>query len=243
MKIFVDLDNTLCHTDDKHDYHSSTPYVFAINEINKLYAAGHIITIYTARGSSSGINWSELTKTQLKLWNIKYHNLVDKGKPSWDLLIDDKVLNANDWHKKINPIVGFVASCFDLLHPGHMLMLKDAKSKCDHLIAALQTDPTVDRPHKNKPIQTLEERLIILEGNKYIDEIIIYNNEIDLENLIKSIKPDIRIIGSDWKDKEYTGKGLSKSEYFHERNHNWSSTELKNRIINIYKNDNLKNAT
>lgn len=243
MKIFVDLDNTLCYTDDTHDYYKSKPYIFAINEVNKLYDIGNTITIYTARGSSSGIDWSELTKNQLKEWNVKYHNLIDKGKPSWDLLIDDKVLNANDWHKKINPKLGFVASCFDLLHPGHMLMLKDAKLRCDYLIAALQTDPTIDRHNKNKPIQTLEERIIVLEGNKYIDEIRVYNTEIELENLIKTINPDIRILGSDWKDKDYTGKGLSKLEYFHERNHKWSSTELKNRIVNIYKNDNIKNST
>ena len=105
MKIFVDLDNTLCHTDNSHDYYKSTPYMFAINEVNKLYDQRHIITIYTARGSSSGINWSDLTKSQLKEWGVKYHTLIDKGKPSWDLLIDDKVLNANDWHKKINPKV------------------------------------------------------------------------------------------------------------------------------------------
>ena len=243
MKIFVDLDNTLCHTDNSHDYYKSTPYMFAINEVNKLYDQRHIITIYTARGSSSGINWSDLTKSQLKEWGVKYHTLIDKGKPSWDLLIDDKVLNANDWHKKINPKVGFVASCFDLLHPGHMIMLKDAKSKCDYLIAALQTDATIDRPYKNRPIQTLEERLIILEGNKYIDEIRVYNTELDLENMIRKINPYIRVIGSDWKNKEYTAKGLSQVEYFHERNHNWSSTELKNRILNIFKHDNIKNTT
>lgn len=127
--------------------------------------------------------------------------------------------------------IGFTASCFDLLHAGHCLMLKDGKSHCDLLIAALQIDPTVDRPFKNKPIQSLEERLIQLNSNKYVDQIELYTTEEDLENLLKIIKPDIRIVGSDYVGKPITGQQYSKEIYYHDRSiHSWSSTHLRKRI-------------
>ena len=131
-------------------------------------------------------------------------------------------------HKKN---VGFTCSCFDLLHAGHILMLKDAKEQCDYLIVGLQTDPTIDRPSKNQPIQTLEERNIQLEAVKYIDEIIIYETEKDLYLLLKKINPDIRILGSDYKGKKFTGDDLEIKIYFHSRTHNYSSTNLRKKII------------
>ena len=129
-------------------------------------------------------------------------------------------------------IIGFTCSCFDLLHAGHMLMLKDAKEQCDYLVVGLQTDPTIDRPSlKNNPIQSLKEREIILEGNKYIDEIVIYSSEKELYELLKKIKPDIRILGSDYINKDFTGKNLNIKIYYHNRNHNYSTTNLRKRII------------
>ena len=125
---------------------------------------------------------------------------------------------------------GLVASSFDLLHAGHCIMLKDAKSKCDHLIVALQTDPSIDRPEKNEPVQSMEERFIVLNSNKYVDEIIFYSTEAELRDLIELIKPDIRILGSDWKGKDYTGEGLIPEVYFHDRNHGYSTSELRERI-------------
>jgi len=94
-------------------------------------------------------------------------------------------------------IKGITAGAFDLLHAGHVLMLKEAKEQCDYLIVALQTDPTIDRPEKNKPTQTLEEREIQLLGCRYVDEIVMYNTEAELYDLLAKIKPDIRIIGAD----------------------------------------------
>ena len=99
--------------------------------------------------------------------------------------------------------VGFTCSCFDLLHAGHILMLKDAKSQCDKLIVGLQTDPTLDRPEKNKPIQTLKERKIQLEAVKYVDDIFVYETESDLIDLLKLVKPNVRILGSDYKDEKF----------------------------------------
>jgi glycerol-3-phosphate cytidylyltransferase len=225
-----DLDNTICATHD-NDYKNSTPYYKVINKINKHYKDGNIITIYTARGGTSKIDYHNLTTQQLKEWGVLYHTLIDKNKPHFDIFIDDKAINAKTWREQNKiQIVGFVASSFDLLHPGHCLYLKEAKSVCDYLIAALQTDPTIDRSYKNKPIQTLEERKIQLESCKYIDEIQIFTTEKELEQLLEKIKPDIRILGTDAKNKPITGEKYCKQIFFHDRNHNWSSTELRNRI-------------
>ena len=131
--------------------------------------------------------------------------------------------------------VGFTCSAFDLCHAGHVLMLKDAKEQCDHLIVGLQDDPSVtDASYrgkkKNVPIMSLEERRIILEGIRYIDEIIVYNTEEDLYKLLKKLKPDVRILGTDWKGKRYTGYDLPIEIYYHNRNHNYSTSGLRERI-------------
>lgn len=129
--------------------------------------------------------------------------------------------------------IGFTCSCFDLLHAGHILMLKDAKEQCDKLIVGLQTNPTLDRPEKNKPIQSYEERYIQLEAVKYVDEIIKYETEEELYQLLKVLQPNIRILGSDYDDgRYYTGQELNTPIYFHERNHNYSSSGLRGKLKN-----------
>jgi len=131
-----------------------------------------------------------------------------------------------------NKIIGFTCSSFDLLHAGHILMLKDAKDQCDYLIVGLQTDPTIDRPNiKNRPVQSLEERKIQLEAVKYIYKIVIYNTESDLYELLEKIKPNIRILGSDYIDKKFTGDDLDIEIYYHQRNHKFSSTNLRKKIV------------
>tara|TARA_Y100001937_G_scaffold80229_1_gene108704 strand:- start:593 stop:1000 length:408 start_codon:yes stop_codon:yes gene_type:complete len=130
--------------------------------------------------------------------------------------------------------IGFTCSCFDLLHAGHILMLKDAKEQCDELIVGLQTDPTIDRPlTKNKPIQSLRERKIQLEAVRYVDDIFVYETESDLIDLLKLIKPDVRILGSDYKDESFTGDELNIPIYYHERDHDYSSSDLRKKIINM----------
>ena len=131
----------------------------------------------------------------------------------------------------IKKTVGFTCSCFDLLHAGHILMLKDAREQCDKLIVGLQTDPTLDRAEKNKPIQTYEERFIQLEAVKYVDDIIKYETEEELYQLLKLMRPNIRILGSDYQDGRYfTGMELNIPIYYHKRNHNYSSTNLRKKI-------------
>lgn len=124
---------------------------------------------------------------------------------------------------------GITFSAFDLLHSGHILMLKEAKEQCDHLIVGLHTNPQIERPQKNRPIETTFERYVRLKGCKYVDEIIPYDTEEDVVNILKAIQPDIRIIGQEYKDKEFTGKGLVEA-YYNKRQHNYSTTNLRNRI-------------
>ena len=129
--------------------------------------------------------------------------------------------------------IGFTCSTFDLLHAGHILMLAEAKSVCDHLIVGLQSDPSIDRPGKNKPVQSIVERFVQLSAVKFVDEIVVYNTERDLEDLLMFLPISVRIIGEEYKDKEYTGKQICIDRginmYFNSRNHRFSSTELRQR--------------
>jgi len=127
--------------------------------------------------------------------------------------------------------IGFTCSAFDLLHTGHIAMLKEAKNQCDYLIVGLHTDPTIDRPQKNKPIQSTFERYLQLEGCKYVDQIIPYDTEKDLVDLLNIIKPHVRIVGEEYETKEFTGKDLVPI-YYNSRGHNFSSSSLRERIKN-----------
>lgn len=133
---------------------------------------------------------------------------------------------------------GVTVGAFDLCHAGHILMFEDCKNVCDYLIVGLQDDPSIDQEYrlrekgqaKNVPVMSLEEREIILKAIKYIDEIFIYTTEADLYEKLKKLDYDVRILGADWKGKKYTGWDLEHTPYFHERDHSFSTTELRNRV-------------
>jgi glycerol-3-phosphate cytidylyltransferase len=133
--------------------------------------------------------------------------------------------------------IGITFSTFDLLHAGHIMMLEEAKSQCDWLVVALQSDPTVDRPEKNKPIQTMYERYIQLKGCKYVDEIVPYTTEEEVRLILESRRFDVRIIGEDYKDTDFTGKDICDERgiriYYNSRQHHLSSSELRKRIKDI----------
>jgi len=130
--------------------------------------------------------------------------------------------------------VGFTCSTFDLLHAGHILMLKEAKAQCDYLIVGLQTDPTIDRATKNKPVQSITERFIQLEAVKYIDEIVVYASEDDLIQILKAYNIDVRVLGEEYENKPFTGHDLRIETHFNKRTHSFSTTELRNRVIEAY---------
>ena len=136
--------------------------------------------------------------------------------------------------------VGFVASAFDLLHTGHLIMLKEAKTQCDHLICALQTDPTLDRKTKNKPIQSVFERYVQLQACKYVDEIVVYDTEKDLIDVLQSYPIDVRILGEEYRNTEFTGKNLPIECFFNTRRHSFSTTELRDRIYQAEMRKNYK---
>jgi len=127
-------------------------------------------------------------------------------------------------------MIGFTCGSFDLLHAGHIVMLEEAKSKCDKLIVGLQTDPTIDRPEKNKPIQSIYERFIQLSAVKYIDQIIPYDTEESLMDLLQSHHIDIRFIGEDYREKKFTGSELPIDIEYTSRKHSFSSSSLRERV-------------
>lgn len=136
--------------------------------------------------------------------------------------------------------IGFNCSSFDLFHAGHVAMLKMEKELCDYLKVALQVDPSVDRPGiKNKPAQTIYERYIQLQGCKYVDEILLYDTESDLLNLIQSQTMHIRFLSEEYLNRDFTGKQYCMQNnielHYHKRQHSFSSSELRNRIFTLEK--------
>jgi len=129
---------------------------------------------------------------------------------------------------------GITFSTFDLLHAGHIKMLEEAKQHCDYLICGLQTDPTINRPEKNKPVQSVVERYIQLKGCRYVDEIIPYQTEQDLEDILKAFKIDVRIIGDEYKSKQFTGREYCEQKgikmYYNRRDHRFSSSGLRKEV-------------
>jgi glycerol-3-phosphate cytidylyltransferase len=136
--------------------------------------------------------------------------------------------------------VGITFSTFDLLHAGHIQMLREAKEHCDYLIFGLQLDPSLDRPEKNSPVQTIVERYTQLAGVKYVDEIIPYASEKDVEDILTMYHIDVRILGDEYKEKDFTGKDICKKRgiqlYFNKRDHRFSSSDLRKRVAERQKN-------
>ena len=126
---------------------------------------------------------------------------------------------------------GITFGAFDLFHAGHVLMLEEAKTVCDHLIVCIQSDPSLDREEKNKPVQSIVEREIQVSGCRHVDEVIIYDTEADLLNIIEEIDWDVRIIGEEYKDKDFTGRDQTLERcHFNKRPHTFSSSELRERV-------------
>jgi glycerol-3-phosphate cytidylyltransferase len=142
-------------------------------------------------------------------------------------------------------IIGITCSAFDLLHAGHIIMLEECKKYCDYLICALQVDPTIDRPKKNKPIQSIVERYIQLDAVSHVDKIIPYVTERDLEEIFESLDLDVRIIGEDYRISNFTAKEICNKRnikiIYNKRDHKFSTTELRNKIYKEEKSKQLTN--
>ncbi len=143
------------------------------------------------------------------------------------------------------PRIGITFSTFDLLHAGHIMMLEEAKRQCDYLICGLQMDPTLDRPEKNAPTQTVVERYIQLRGCQYVDEIVPYSTEQDLEDILRAFKLDVRIVGDEYEDRDFTGRAYCEEAgielYFNSRDHRFSSSGLR-KIVAAREAERVQNA-
>jgi glycerol-3-phosphate cytidylyltransferase len=144
--------------------------------------------------------------------------------------------------------VGITFSTFDMLHAGHIAMLSEAKNHCDYLIAGLQTDPTIDRPEtKNRPVQSVVERQIQLAACRYVDEVVVYQTEQDLVDLLLILPIDVRILGVEYQDKNFTGKWEGESRgieiVFNDRDHSFSSSSLRKRVVQAETFKALKDGT
>jgi len=130
--------------------------------------------------------------------------------------------------------IGITFSTFDLLHAGHIAMLSEAKNHCDYLIAGLQTDPTLDRTTKNSPVQSIVERQIQLQATRYVDEIVVYQTEKDLEDILLSMPIDVRILGVEYENRDFTGKDICNKRgielVYNGRDHSFSSSSLRKRV-------------
>ena len=239
MKYCFDLDGTICDTplrkeDLKPGYLEATPFPFMVEQVNRLFDEGNHIIIMTARGRGSGIDWTGLTVQQLDRWGVKYHELEPMfHKPTADIFIDDKAINVEEWKKTVPPKKGIIAGAFDVIHPGYIRMFKEATDYCNHLTVALHEDPSTERKHKLKPVQTVEERKEILLAIQYVDDVVVYQKEETFHEYLKHY--DIRFLGTDYRDGSYTGKDLSIDIIWLTRNHDYSTTKLKTDIYNSVK--------
>jgi glycerol-3-phosphate cytidylyltransferase len=151
--------------------------------------------------------------------------------------------SAGNARTKIEPKkTGFTCGAFDLLHAGHAQMLEECKIVCDYLIVGVQSDPTIDRPEKNKPVQSLSERVGMVRAIRWVDEVVTYDTEEDLLEILRSRPVDVRIMGADWRGRDYTGQGLPIEVYFNSRGHTYSTSELRQRVFIVELQNRLRNS-
>jgi D-beta-D-heptose 7-phosphate kinase/D-beta-D-heptose 1-phosphate adenosyltransferase len=193
-----DIDDTLLKYHG--DYKLATPITERINRVNQLYDEGHKIILMTARGMSSGNDYSDLTKMQLLAFGIKYHELVMNKKPNADIFIDDKGLNVSDWDKQSNSVI-WLNGCFDILHRGHIELFKYASSMGCRVVVGLDSDERIKiAKGKNRPINVLNDRIEILSSLKWIHEVVSFNSDEELCTWLKYYRPKYRVLGGDYKE-------------------------------------------
>ena len=230
-----DIDGTICTPTSYGTYEKATPYPDVVDRINSLYDSGNTIKLMTGRGCVSKIDYTELTSRQLESWGVKYHELIMGRKPHADLFIDDRGVGVESWmqgYSKLpgyKPIRGIVAGAFDIIHPGYIEMFKMAKINCTHLTVALHEDPSVERG-KLTPVQSVEDRQLILESIRYVDSVITYKTEEDLKKILYNGEFDKRFLGEDYIEKEVTAPGALPIFWVHRRN-NISTTSVKEKIF------------
>lgn len=228
-----DLDETLCTKAINGDYATAKPIPEAIDKVNSLWMLGNKVLIFTGRGSSSGKDWTALTANQLKEWGVKHDELIMNRKPTYDVIVDDKAINAVDWRNTFCNTRGVVAGAFDLIHPGYCKLFKFCKEHCTHLTVFLHEDPSLEN-NKMKPVHSLEERMEILKSIKFVDDVIPYTDETQLAIKLELGDFDVRFLGDDYRDKKYTANYLPIKVIYTDRSHGYSTTDLKKKVANSY---------
>ena len=240
MRYCFDIDGTLCDTPNnelgKPDYVNAKPIPFMVEQVNRLYGEGHYIIMQTARGKGSGIDWTDYTKEQLDKWGYKYHELFPMFcKPTADIFVDDKGIDVEVWKQQQPQIKGIIAGAFDVIHPGYVKMFRECKRYCNHLTIALHENPCLERPSKIPPVHSVEERKEILHSIRYIDGIVVYQKENEFHDYLRSGNYHVRFLGDDYSDGSYTGKDIDIKIVFVERMHDYSTTELKRKIVKSWR--------
>ena len=189
MTIFAfDIDGTICSTVG-NQYDFSVPDRIMIEHINSLYEQGHYIKMFTGRGCVSKKDWTEFTKNQLTNWGLKFHELITNQKPHFDLLIDDKAINIDEYKKNNIPKkIGIFLKNFDLINFEYIKNLEDARQECDYLIVCLN-----ENHDSHIQLEKLNEKQQILKSIKYVDQVVYYSNEENLKFKLKTIVKDNEI--------------------------------------------------
>lgn len=242
-----DLDNTLCSISEKEKYVDVVPFKDRIDYVNRLYSEGHTIIIYTARGMGRfngdldkvDETYYNFTINQLYSFGVKFHKLC-LGKESFDFLIDDKAINSDSFFTKVDKTKkGIIAGAFDVLHPGYIKMFSDINKYKLHLTVALHNDPSRYNNLKIIPLLSIKERKDALLALRAVDDVVVYETESDLFEILENGNFDTRFLGNDYYGKRFTGMDLIKNIVFLERDHGWSTTKFKTKIaeqINDFKN-------
>ena len=205
-----DVDGTIC-TLTNGKYRRAKPIQTMIDRINQLFDLGHYIKIYTARGmtKSDPKKWYMLTHEQLQKWGVKYHSLI-MGKPSADFYVDDKAVPAEKFVGQLTVPLVFTNGCFDIIHAGHIKLLREA-SRYGNVVVGVNSDNSVKRiKGDSRPINNLDARMTVLSAIRYIWHVVDFDEDTP-ENLIKELKPDILVKGSDWKEEDIVGAEFVKS--------------------------------
>ncbi len=188
MTYCFDIDGTICNKDVKYENAKAYPSVVA--KINSLYDEGHTIILYTARGSKSGLDWTDLTNQQIKKWGIKCHE-VKLGKPFYDLMIDDRAINADLWRSRLNLRTCLITGVFDLLNIELCAQLKRLRKKFNNIVVAIQSDPSLEDKNAKSPKTTLKDRITILKSIRDIDEILVFRVNSDINPIASQIQAEI----------------------------------------------------
>ena len=242
MRYCFDIDDTLLKYHG--DYALSTPIQSRIDRVNLLYEQGHTIILMTARGKSSGKDYTELTRKQMDEFGIKHHELIMNQKPNADVFIDDKGMNVLDWDKSSHSVV-WLNGCFDIIHRGHIEMFKYASSLGCRLVVGTDTDERIKRlKGDSRPINKLEDRVEMLLSMKWIDEVVSFDSDEELCSWLIQYQPKYRVLGGDYKNQVTNIVGLQYSGElkFFDRYLHYSTSGIVNVLRNKKENDSENNS-